>query len=571
MGSQLLRVGVWGYAIVCALFASSALAQLAPSADPSRIQNRITAPTVEFNNLEKNQSIDQNQSMPYTIPQGTEAIRLTIQAIDIQGMTAYTPEEVKPLYADLIGKEVKLTALYQVAALLQKKYHDDSYTLTKVIFIPQTINKGHAILQVIEGYASEVELDPTLRDNAVLDDIAARIRAMRPLNTSTLERLMLIVNDLPDMKMSAILATPKEGVDTPGAIRVILKKVDFSEPLGKITADNYGSRFTGPWQAQATAHLYHLGADASDLSLSLASAVPWREQHFVTTAYRLPLFGASGANLSLSGIWAETEPGDSLKPLEIKGNTQIYSIMLSYPIIRQRAKTWNIDGALEWKEGQTDLLGGTLFKDSMRILSLGTSYSFTDSWRGFNALDLHASKGFGIWGASDKNDTLLSRADGDPEFEKLEFFVGRVQALPADLELYGLVSGQYAFNPLLSAEEFGFGGQLGRGFDPSQIAGDRGLAATIEVRYNSSLNALDSDVKLQPYLFYDAGKVWNIDSGASDSGAASATGFGARITIENQLDANFLAAIPVNKPTNGGVGNTTQDGTRIIFSLSRSF
>ena len=68
-----------------------------------------------------------------------------------------------------------------------------------------------------------------------------------------------------------------------------------------------------------------------------------------------------------------------------------------------------------------------------------------------------------------------------------------------NLALYVSVRGQYSAVPLLSSEEFSFGGNVsGRGYDPSEISGDQGVAATIELRYSG----LPELWKMSPELFH---------------------------------------------------------------------
>ena len=46
------------------------------------------------------------------------------------------------------------------------------------------------------------------------------------------------------------------------------------------------------------------------------------------------------------------------------------------------------------------------------------------------------------------------------------------------------LSGQWASGPLYSSEEFGYGGKnFGRAYDQSELTGDHGVAASVEVDY----------------------------------------------------------------------------------------
>lgn len=555
--------------------AGTSYAQTVPSAaDPTRVEPVLPNPAESFDQLRKDNQVVAPTTEFTPAPEGSESVHFTLRSLTVQGMHAYTDETIRPLYQGKLGRDTTVADLYAIAARLQQKYFADGYTLTKIIVPPEPVRDGNAQLIAIEGHITQVELDPALPDSDALRDAVAQIRTMRPLNTLVLERLLLVLNDLPDTNVSAILATlknPTPEENQPGSVRLIIKKNQSDDSRGRIAVNNYGSQFAGPWQALANAHLYDVGMDHSDLSLTVSSTDPYREQHYANVNYTAPLFGASGAKLAVGAVWAQTEPGDNLEALEIEGNTTNFTVNLSYPVIRQRTGTLTTDVTFAAKNTETDLLGSQLYYDRTRSVRAGGNYNFSDAWEGFNALDLHATQGFDILGASNEYSSL-SRADGQPDFTKFEFFAGRVQSLPMGFEFYALVSGQYALNPLLSGEEFGFGGdQTGRGYDPSEITGDHGISGTLELRYTAEFQPWEQQLVTQPYAFYDAGKVWNIDSGARDHVSATSAGGGVRFNVNDQWNSNIFAAVPLTKRANNPPDYANATGARFLISISRDF
>ena len=57
------------------------------------------------------------ETEPLAPPPGAENIRFKLDNVKLQGVTVYTPDQLKPLYAGLIGKEVPLTEIFKVATL----------------------------------------------------------------------------------------------------------------------------------------------------------------------------------------------------------------------------------------------------------------------------------------------------------------------------------------------------------------------------------------------------------------------------------------------------------------------
>ena len=234
--------------------------------------------------------------------------------------------------------------------------------------------------------------------------------------------------------------------------------------------------------------------------------------------------------------------------------------------------TLRVDAGIEWKNARTDILAEELYDDRLRILKAGLNFNATDSWAGYSVLDVHYSQGLNLFGVREAGSINLSREDGRPDFKKFEMLAGRIQALPWNLELYAIVSGQYSFDPLLSSEEFGFGGgQVGRGYDSSEITGDRGVAASVELRYNTEAPLFGKTLTLQPYAFYDIGKVWNIDEDAKDKVSAASVGLGTRFNFGNDWSADLNFAVPMTRSADNEPKYQNDLGARVLFSLTKSF
>lgn len=556
-----------GFGLLHPVFAQTT--ELPGSADPGRVLENLQPPARPDTTLEQDEPA---RKAVASAPEGTENLVFILHDLQIDGMTAYGAGDVRGMYDRYIGKEISVATLFQIMAKLQQKYLDDGYALTKVVIPNQNIEGGNVRLAVIEGHVESVEMAAGLDQTPQVRDAAKRIASMRPLNVKKLERIMLILNDLPDLSVSAILANANGEAMEAGGVRLILQKNDKKIHRGTVAINNHGSAFTGPLQMQANASAVGMGIAHSEFAVMGLAAIPFQEQRLGSASYSVPIFGASGAMAVVSMSKARTEPGANLSILDIKGASQSVSAQLSYPIIRQRDMTLRADAGFEWKNARTKILGEELYDDRLRVANIGGNFNFTDTLAGYNVMDVRYSRGLGIFGVREKGSEFLSRADGDPEFHKFEFMAGRLQALPRNFELLALVTGQYSFDPLLSSEEFGFGGaQMGRGYDSSEITGDRGIAATLEMRYKTQTTVFNKPLALQPYAFYDIGKVWNIDQGAADKISAASAGFGVRINLDNNWDFNLNLSKPLTKSADNEPKYQNDVGARVLFSISKSF
>lgn len=573
-----LRSAVLAYAGVVSLCAPASAQIASPSdlpgsADPGRVIEDLSLPERPDESLRSEEPA--RRAVPI-VPEGMEQLRFTLRSVSFDGMSAYDDASVAPLYQSYIGSEISVATLFEIMGRIQQKYLDDGYALTRVTIPNQNIEEGRVILTVVEGYVGHVDIaEGVLRSPAVMD-AANVIAAMRPLNIKRLERIMLLLNDLPDGGVSAILASAKapapEGVSGSGAVRLVLQDIGRSERIGGFGIDNHGSVFTGPYQIRADARAASFGFEHSELAVSALAAAPVREQKVMSGSYTVPLFGISGAQLSLGASRALTEPGSSLSRLDIKGASDSVEAMITYPVIRQRDMTLRIEGGVEWKNSRTKIVGEELYDDRLRIAKAGVNFNFTDRWAGYNVLDARYSQGMDVLGARESGSVDLSREDGRSDFKKMTAVAARIQGLPWGLELLGVVQGQYALDPLLSSEEFGFGGaHIGRGYDSSEITGDRGVAASVEFRYRTQMEAFNTVLSLQPYAFYDVGKVWNIDKDAKSKMSAASAGMGIRLGADSGWKADFNLAVPLTRPADNEPKYQNGLGGRLLFSVSKSF
>ncbi|MEJ0071662.1 MAG: ShlB/FhaC/HecB family hemolysin secretion/activation protein [Pseudomonadota bacterium] len=219
----------------------------------------------------------------------------------------------------------------------------------------------------------------------------------------------------------------------------------------------------------------------------------------------------------------------------------------------------------------TDLFNGAvpLLNDRIRTIQAGAVYDFVDHWDGVNVFDAQLSQGLDILDARTPGAPNLSRANGRSDFTKLIADAQRVQSLGGNWSMMAAVTGQYGFTSLLASEQFGIGGvNFVRAYDPSELTGDSGLAAKVELQYGERSTNIGLD-NYQLYGFYDAGRVWNHQPLPGEYGAASATaaGVGARFTVTEHVSGSLEVA----KPLTRAVAAEGDRDPRVFFSLVARF
>src|SRR4051794_18364225 len=98
---------------------------ISPSAQPGRERERFTQPPVP-----RAQPGGPSISLPSTeAPPGAESVQLVIRSVQVIGSTVYGADELKPLYAELVGGGTTLQAVYEIARRITAKYGSDGYVL----------------------------------------------------------------------------------------------------------------------------------------------------------------------------------------------------------------------------------------------------------------------------------------------------------------------------------------------------------------------------------------------------------------------------------------------------------
>jgi hemolysin activation/secretion protein len=498
------------------------------------------------------------------IPRAADALVFTLRDITIVGATVFPPQTLRPLFASLLDHEVKLADILSVADAIEGKYHEAGYTLTRAFVPPQRVGNGIFTITVVEGFVKAVTVEGG--DPASHGLVAANLQpvlADRPMKISTMERALLLANDIPGIAASGLLRpSPNE----PGASDLVVTLTDTALS-GSVGIDNRGSKFAGPWIARGELAVNSL-LDATDqLYGSLSSPPDSAEQIQGQLRYIHPI-GAQGMTLGLNASGSYGEPGATLAPLSLVTSSYAVGPQLHYPLLRSRAESLYLDGGLSFQYAAVTTAGLPLSHDDWRVASAAVTYLETGFLAGTTTLNFGVSQGLPIFGATPNNSPDLSRAGAHTDFTKLNASLRRGQALVGPLNLALSLQGQFAFAPLVAGEQIAFGGDsIGRGYDPSVLQGDHGIGAAVELRYD--IHVEDALVQsMQPYVFYDAGEIWDVRGGIVGGSSLASTGFGVRVALPYDISTGLEFAQTLSRLAANDNGQLT---SRILFNIAKRF
>lgn len=558
-------------ALVLLPIATASATSIPDSVDAGRVDSRVKQ-SMTKNTKQPTVSVKGNS--PFSAPAGAEKITFVLKNIDMDGATAYDAAELKSLYADKIDTKISLADVYAVAANMTAKYRNDGYILTQVVVPPQTIETGSVRLRVVEGTIDQINVDgPGIKgsEGEIINMYVNKLKSKGALNNKDLEKTLLMINDLPGVTARSVLS-PSKNVTGASDLTIVVDRKDVS---GTIGADNFGSRFLGRWEILGGFSLNSLLGYNERISAQAAYAPSDQgfepELSYGELDFALPV-GAYGTTLEANIGKSRTEPGASLDQFDVKGTSYFSGLKVNQPIIRTRDMNLSSSLGLDRRSTKTKSNIDTNKDDDITSLRLGTHFDFVDTLfsAAVTSSNMELSRGLSILGASSKGDSDLSRTAGDPEYTKLTADITRLERLTNDFSLQLSAKGQLSNGALLSAEEFGLGGAngIGRGYDPSEIVGDDGVAGSVELQWQTpyAVSWLDN---YTAYTFYDIGKVYNDDAITStlDVQSLASVGVGVRADINDATRAGLMFAVPL---THRIAAENDQD-PRFFLNISRDF
>ncbi|WP_421707150.1 ShlB/FhaC/HecB family hemolysin secretion/activation protein [Algihabitans sp.] len=553
------RVGLVLAAVGLLLTASPGFAQttsrsIPPSADPGRLDQRLQTP-LDIPGLETGPGFAVPEAAP--APEGAEEIRFRLQRVVLEGNSVFAEEELSDIWSADVGEDVSLADIYLYADAITTRYRNEGFLLSLALVPPQEIVEGEASLRIVEGFVESVSIRGEPRGGQeLLQAYGEKIEQDRPLRAATLERYLLLMNDLPGIEVNSILSAAPA---TPNAatLDVLVEERRYDAFL---EADNRGTRFLGPYQQSAAVALHSLLASHEQLELQYVRAGdPFtRELDFVSASLRWPLF-TEGTTVGISGSLARTNPGEDLEDLDVEGDSASLVVSATHPVIRSRTQNLFLSGQIDLRRSETRIFGNDgLQEDRLTVARLGAFWNRSDRFGGNSFASLQVSQGLDLFGPSERGDARLSRAEGDPEFLKVEADASRLQSLGflvPGLSLFASASAQVSDDPLLAGEEFGLGGEdLGSAFEPAELVGEHGLGGRLELRYGRQTDL--EEVPLdgwQVYGFADGGRVWNDDAGVGedDRESLASVGLGLRLRLLNSVSADVEVAQPLLRDPGG--------------------
>ena len=528
----------------------------------------------------------QQQSVPErSVPQEVRLSEITLPVPDPNALSVVIQEirftgdldlvkqaRLQTRLQGVVGQQADFRGLQTLARWVTLDLRQQGYLLAQAILPQQDVTEGVITLHIMQGRLEgqagdlfDLQAEGLRLSEDRLEAMAAT--ALDPngaVRQQDLERVLLLMNDLPAVSVQSVLRRGEE----PGTTRLNLQVTQDRILEGMLWADNYGSRYSGDWRGNTQILLNDPWGQADQIR---AYGTVARDYTSGTVGYQCP-WGVQGMRFQVDVTALDYNIGKDLASARLEGSALMVPARLSYPLIRSRRSNLYLSTGVALKSLKDEQAGVT-YRDR-RVYSGG-------AWLHGDRRDWFAGGGVMefslgmVHGALDVSrcsqdhavDQTTAGADGG--FARFNARLARTQNLPGKFSCYSSVQAQWAKENLNSSEQFSLGGPYGiRAYPVNEGRGDEGWMANVELRY--LLSQSPSLGQLQVKAFYDIGSIklhhdpWvGAITTATGRNRYSLSGAGLGVTLiragRYQLSGIWAAAIGSN-PGRSDTGGTDADG-----------
>lgn len=426
-----------------------------------------------------------------------------LRAVRFTGNTAFTDAELGALAADRIGQRVSFADVQALAAAVTARYRAANYTLAQAVLPQQDISAGEVELTILEGRFGRMRierLDDVPVSDAAIEALARALPRQGPIKGAQLERVVLLMSDLPGMATQVAL----EAGEAVGSFDLVVEvkaapRVNFS-----IDADNQGTPATGEYRIGALARINSPFGIGDNLDLRLLNSFG-KGLSFGRISYELPA-GGDGWRANIAYARVQYELGREFAALDAHGTANVLELGATWPVLRSRNRNLFARGGLEWKQldDDVDAVGRSSVKKAVTA-NFGLTLENRDAlWGGgFSSAALTVYGGrLDIASAADRAaDQGPGGRRSEGRFVRASYQLSRLQAIGGPVLAYVALAGQWANHNLDSADKIAVGGPRGvRAYSGAAGVGDEAVTGTVEGRWS-----VMADTSLS--AFYDLGRV----------------------------------------------------------------
>ncbi|SFP57957.1 ShlB/FhaC/HecB family hemolysin secretion/activation protein [Sphingomonas rubra] len=523
-------------------------------ADPTITEQALPRPNLERPEVARPSQV----AVDDAVVAGDATRTAMVTAVTVAGVDGVDASAYAAVIAPVVGRELDRAELGRFATAIAGVVRARGYPFATASIGAQAMTGGVLRVTVDPGKIDAVRVIGAR--NTAADAILVRaLTGGRPVTQAALERALLLVGDLPGVRVKETRYAVQDGFG------ILLVTIDQDRASAYAQVDNRGSDEVGPVRSTVLGSLRNLAGDGDELGLIVAQTpLQPSEFAFVRARYSAPV-DAGGAVLSVSGSLGRSNPGAALRALDVVGDSGDLAVTYARPLHRRRSASLWAGAEFRVVSVEQTLSGQLLRRDRLATLTGSLSGLSTLAGGVFHG-ELSTAVGLPFAGATREGDPRISRPDGDGHFVTGTFQVDWTARITKSVSIVLASAGQLASRPLLATAEIGLGGPgFGRAYDYAERTGDIGIMGSAELRADTGGILRGVIDRTQFYGFVDGGTVDNLRDGFG-GGTLASTGVGLRAGT-GKLDGMVEIALPLNQDR----FDTGDRRPRISLRVSRTF
>jgi hemolysin activation/secretion protein len=292
-------------------------------------------------------------------------VKIHLQSLRITGMRTIAEATLLALVEDAIGKDLDFAQLQALADHIGDHYRRQGYLLAQVFLPAQKIVQGAVQITVQEGHLGRVTLDTAAVDPKVVQPWLYGLQTGEPLLSDTLEHDLLLLSDLPGVKVQSVL---RPGATVGFTDLDVQVRADRS-PHANLVLDNYGNRYTGDWRLTGHAAMGSVHEFGDSLDAIATHGFPG--YNYGRLAWQQPV-GSAGDQFGVAGSLMGYELGKEFSNLNARGHAVDLTVYGLSALQRSRARRVQAQAALDLKRFD-DVANSARSIKQAQVLTLGLS------------------------------------------------------------------------------------------------------------------------------------------------------------------------------------------------------
>lgn len=488
--------------------------------------------------------------------------KFKLNKIIFKGNTVYSDKKLLKLAENILGNDVYLEDVMDFVVKVSRFYQSNGYMTSYAYMEPQEIDGGVVVINIKESKIAAKEASGNRWEKEwYLKNV---VLGRKGLNYGDVFNARTLQGNMKDMNMQAYLKGSAEITKDKKEDTIIKLKVTDRLPVNlDLSWDDFGRDYTGRQRFTAIAGFDNFLGYGDKL---YGGAILSSGAVGTMAGYQVPV-NKYGTKLSFDYQYAKVNLGGPYQGMGINGNASTYGLRLTHPLINTATK--NLVASVGVDAVSTKTTGtsmpANLADYSLRVLRTGL-YGMFDDKHGRTIGSVGVDMGTNALGASDNIDNGQQSV-----FYKIIASLSRIQRLPKNCLAVARVGGQYSPQSLYASEQMYLGGAYSlRGYQPSELLGDYGIAGTLEIRtpvpglkqiLPKKAKSFADRIKLA--AFYDWGYVNSYnDQYIYSTNFLSSVGLGTYINITDAIFAQIGVGIPL------GPKHLSENSGRLYFSVN---